>query len=787
MSPTSRLALLAASILALTPPAGAADQPAADGVIAGSTDVSTDAAVAPGDPADHALAQGRALADMGESERAIEAFTRAAVLLVGRPAERVGALAAVAELHEVLGAPRDALDAWLTALPPADGVARAPESDSPDLGIFVRVRIAALLRQQGDLAGAEAMGWEAVAEARELGRFEAASVGVLTVLRSAAVEGDAGVSERVVELDELLAGFDAYRLHSLPRPLPLGWMAHDVARQYAEAGLLDEALPAFAVAARTYHALDALDLGARALVDLARAALELRRPRLAEGALAEARAWDGDAAGKAGVDVLEAELLVVRGEPEAAADRFLALAEAGGGPERAVWLGRAARLRSLSDPEAGIELHRRAAEVARATGQDGEALVEDIFRAELQQRLGRDARPLLRSIEGALGDGAALPLDAQVRLQATWGHEHATRGEAALAGQRFAEAGALFFRAGDVEGAALVGAEYAEFAADADKRLEALANARSIEQMVGLGASGWAAAAAFGRAGEPWEDRDGTQVARERLLRWAWLLGPARAPEPVRDPGEVFAGDLAGARAFARARSVRPPAAWAAAVEDARADIAALVTRPSRGDFDAQREALVEALQHLEVGAPQALPECVLPGPPAGGWVFDGDGAGGARVLGPGGPVAPTRAALNQARRSRGARVTPAAPVLPHPKTRVRWTPVCALPGAWAPAPSGEVVSLSLAPRPLPELLDRALDPDVALQEEALEVPLGAVVLVDRTPTAAWLDRLQAAGAHAVVEGAVDPDTLRAALARQPDLDAALKGQDARIWGDLPE
>jgi len=563
------------------------------------------------------VGEGQALLASGDAAGARARFVDAVEGLrgAGKPELLVGALAGLGMIDAEAGEPRAALDWWLQALPPSDLLARAPGSSNPQLGVFVRTQVSALLLETGDAAGSEQMGWDAVTEAVSLERLALTSVGIHAVLRVAAPGGPAAIRERTVELDELLAGFDGYRLHSLPRPLPLAFMVEGVAREYAEAGDYDAAEEAFATATATYQALDAPDLAARATVDLARASMERGRLRLARDLLATA----DDSLAR---DAVGAELALREGRPDEAARRFLALRDRAKSPEQAaVFLGRAARLVGLDDASAAAPLHAEAAKTLRAAGRAADALVEDIHRAFQLGRAGADAAQgeLLGRIADALGgdEPPLLPGEVEARLAVTRADRYARSGETALAREALAAAGSALFKRGDTDGVAAVAARYVDLALiddDLPAADAALRNVGDVEESLGLRVDGWRRLAAEGRLrtakGEPNASLSYAE-AGQRVAVYGRRAEPLREAPLFGTPGsEIFgpwmalefeAGRLEdGWAALRQWRTWRRPQAdvdpQIAAVQEALREIS---TRATTEDPRVLREPLLAELGRL--------------------------------------------------------------------------------------------------------------------------------------------------------------------------------------------
>ncbi|MCO4773572.1 MAG: hypothetical protein KDA24_26300 [Deltaproteobacteria bacterium] len=786
------------------------------------------------DAAQRLLDQGREKLAEDDSAAAHDAFSAAVDALRGssRLELLVGALAALATIDEDAGRARQALDWWLQALIPADVLARAKGSENPDLGIFVRVRVATLLREGGDLAGSEAMGWDCVSQSVALGRLETAPAGLLTVLRIAAAEGANGVRERVVELDELLAGFDGYRLHSLPRPLPLPYMVHDTARQYAEAGLFGEATPAFATAVRTYAALDAPDLAARAAVDLARSAMEDGALDLADDSLARAAALDPAASREAGKDAVAAEVLLRRGGVRAAGLAFETLARETVDPARkALYLGRAARLLGIDDPGRALDLHPQAIALLERGGARGEALVEETLLAFQYGRAGqwRQVSEALGRIDKVLGEegGPTLPSEVRARLAVTRAGWHLSREEFSLARDALAGAGSALFRRADTDGVAAVAVHYVDVAlAEGSPEAvdAALANARQVEESLGLRVDGWRAMAAAGRVARSRGEGDQAFAAfAEAATRVEWLAWTRDVPREAAtlgEPGSRLYGPWVDAlleagrqneafevlqrwRAWSQgAEAGRKSSPERAAIVALRESLAAISTRATEEDPTLLREPLLQRLASL---APSVQPrgDCNADAVRAGltprtglidgavtataSWLFlvDSDGLEVRRVPDAG---LPKRDPLHRrVKRLRGIATT----------TAVAWTPTgrplrqvgaaCDLALSWAP-PSAAVVGLAGLLHDTGDVVSRVLGGGHTASE-GLE---GAVVVAARPLALAQVRALAARGASAVVVSErVDPAALAAALGKGQSLDKALasvvppRSDAPQVWGPL--
>lgn len=778
----------------------------------------------------------RKLADGDASEaRAALLESIPGLRAAGRLEELMGALAALAQIDGEAGKRRQALDWWLQALFPADTLARAEGSENTNLGVFVRVQVAGLLRGMGDLEGSERMGWDIVAEAVASSRLDVAPVGILIVLRAAAVEGDAGVRERVVELDELLADFDGYRLHSLPRPLPLAFMSHDVARQYAEAELYDEAQSAFAATARSYLALDAADLAARATVDLARAAMERGQLHVAESALERATKLDPSTAKEAGALAVGAELLLRRGRVEAAGRRFLELARSSVDPGlTSLYLVRATRLLGVDHHRETIELHREAAGLFAEAGAAGAASIEDVHRAfqlawDRQWRAVGEVLGRVGAAQAAEG-APTLPSDVTARLAVTRAQWHASRGEFPLARAALADAGRALFRRADTDGVSAVTALYADLAlADGDAAAvqAALANARDVEESLGLRVDGWRALAALARISASGGDTEAAHAAfAEAAQRVEWLAHARRVPREAAvlggPAGGIYAPWLAvllGAgrhdeafevlqrwRGWQRARRTTASGGTAslqAQVAALRETLQAISTRATEEDHDELRAPLLAEMARLMEQMPTqlgcdadsvrtALPKGagLIDGVtlPSGDWIFLVDEAGlEVRPLPASGQLA-RRDPLRKRAQRMGAVVHTGL---------VGW--------ARAGVPQREVESACDVGGPWTALANSAvalsdLDPvqgDVIDASMGASVPLaplapGVIVVVPALAAPDLVQELQSRGAGAVVSADLSPERLTELLAAGKTLDRALstlrppRSPAPVVWGPLP-
>lgn len=757
--------------------------------------------------------EGQALLAEGDATSARGRFVDAVPGLraSGQTELLVGALAALATIDDEAGQTRSALDWWLQALPPADVLARAEGSANAQLGVFVRTRLAALLLESGDGPGSEQMGWDAVAEAVALARLELTAVGIHAVLRVAAPDGAAAIKERVVELDELLAGFDGYRLHSLPRPLPLAFMVEEVGREFAEAGAYDEAEEAFATATATYQALDAADLAARATVDLARASMERGRLRLAEDLLVQGEA-------SLSRDAVAAELALRQGRPDEAARRFLALRDRAEGPEQAaVFLGRAARLVGLEDPARSASLHAEAAKSLRAAGRAADALVEDIHQAFQLGRAGAEGPQgdLLDRIAAARAadEPPLLPGEVEARLAVTLAARYERQGSTGLARDALATAGSALFKGGDTDGVAAVAAKYVDLALiddDLPAADEALRNVAAVEESLGLRIDGWRRLAAEGRLRVAKGEASAVQSYAEAARRVA-VFG--RGAEPLRE-APLFGTPASQIYApwvqlqFEEGRledgwaALRQWRTWDRVTTDVdgqitrvREALREISTRATKEDPTVLREPLLAELGRLGEQVDEA-PTCDMStirnslGGATG--LVDGVVLGGTRwtvLLDRRGfeviPLAATaqpgrkhaiterqagyRAVLRVGEGSYGGKAPQRFVVDP-----CRW-------GGWTP-PSGEVVRVSEVPRPAGDPVMRVFA-DAKVPAPGLD---GALVVAEEPLGERQIQELQRRGAGGVVVGAgLDADALKAALGKGLDkaVSAALprKGT-AQIW-----
>ncbi len=452
-----------------------------------------------------ALSTGRVALEQGDVDTALKSFEQAASALAGsgQQADRMAALAGVAQLRAAGGDLRGALLAWTEALPLADALAAGGDPDSAELGVFVRLQLVELLRVD-DPDASERLAWDAVQEAVQTEALEAVAAPVSAVL--AAAGDEAGVRERLVELDELLVPLERYRLHPLPRPQPLGALVHDVARGYAEAGLTAEARRRFGLSVRVWLALGAEDLAARALVDLGRAAMENAELRLASDALNAAAALSGEDARLAGLAEVSAWLRSRSGDPEGALRVWTRLADAEprGTPRRASLIAHAAR---ESRGARAIELHEEAAAAFRRADSPILALIELIAAADRAAR-----SPVGTSALRRLLDATASSLSGEepvVIPQSTIAARELAVAELALREGRFAEArialaeaGGIFFRLGDTDAVAHTVSRFVQVAI-AEGALDAAAaaadNAVALEADLGLAVDGWRAFASQAR------------------------------------------------------------------------------------------------------------------------------------------------------------------------------------------------------------------------------------------------------------------------------------------------
>ena len=461
-----------------------------------------------GDEPDDGLAllrAGQEAADGGDRAAAVTSFLLAADRLLGTPhrAERVAALAAAARLQADAGDLRAALVAWTTAMPLADALIATEDPDA-ELALFVRLQVVGALRPS-DPTGAERFAWEAVQVAAGTGRLASTAAPVAAVVGSA--EDEAGLRERLVELDEVLSALDAYRFHSLARPLPVGWLVHDVGRQLAEAGSYEDAAGHFQLAVRGWLALDAPDLAAAALVDLGRAWMELGDLEGSVTALHLA-SWlaDGEVVGR--LEIL-AEVAARAGDDRGARAIWTLLVDGATEADGARYASLLAQQARVSPAVDAIALHRRAARAFRAAGEPSLALGEVVAAAGRAALLASDAtlQQLLDEAAGALAgqDALVIPQLTEATRQLAIATLAARCGEVERARLALSEAGAIQFRVGATEAVAWTASQFVDvaLAGPADEALDAaaaaLANAEQLERDLGLGLDGWAALAARAR------------------------------------------------------------------------------------------------------------------------------------------------------------------------------------------------------------------------------------------------------------------------------------------------
>jgi hypothetical protein len=452
-----------------------------------------------------ALSTGRAALERGDLEAALKSFEHAADALAGsaHQADRIAALAGVGQLRATTGDSRGALLAWTEALPLADALVKGGEPGNAELGVFVRLQLVELLRAD-DPAASEQFAWDAVQEAVATNHLEATAAPVSAVL--AAAEDEAGVRERLVELDEVLAPLERYRLHPLPRPQPLGALVHDVARSYAEAGLTAEARRRFGLSVRVWLALNTDDLAARALVDLGRAAMENDELRLASDALNAAEVLSADDARLAGSAEVSAWLRSRSGDPQGALRVWSRLSEAEpvGTARHGSLIAHAAR---ESSGARAIELHEQAAAAFRRAASPTLALVELVAGANRAARMP-DGTPALRRLLGATGDALAgdeavvIPQSAIATRELAVAELALRDGKVAEARLALTEAGSIFFRIGATDAVAYAVSRFVD-AAIAEGDFEAAEaageNAVGLESDLGLAIDGWRALASQAR------------------------------------------------------------------------------------------------------------------------------------------------------------------------------------------------------------------------------------------------------------------------------------------------
>ncbi len=452
-----------------------------------------------------ALSSGRAALERGDAETALKLFEDAAAALVGtgQPAERMAALAGVGQLRAAAGDVRGSLLAWSEALPLADALAAGDDPEHVELGVVIRLQLVELLRAEDPVAS-EQFAWDAVRAAVDTGVLTATAGPVSAVLDASTDE--AGVRERLLELDELLAPLDGYRLHQLPRPQPLGWLAHDVARQYAEAGLLAEALHRFGLSVRVWLALGAEDLAARALVDLGRAAMDTDKLELAADALAAGTGLSPEDARLASLLEVEAWLRGRSGDPGGASRLWTALLEAEpvGTRRRASVLAEVAR---VSTGQRAIELHEQAAAAFRRAELSSLARIELISAAEVAARPGGATSVLRRLLDASAASGAddspaMVPQRAQARWELARSELELREGQPQEARLALAAAGAIYFRVGNTDAVAYSVSQFVDAAiaeGDFEGAAEAGTNAVGIEGDLGLALDGWRAFASQAR------------------------------------------------------------------------------------------------------------------------------------------------------------------------------------------------------------------------------------------------------------------------------------------------
>lgn len=524
-----------------------------------------------------ALQNGRLALEEGDDGRALNSFEHAASELAGtdQHADRLAALAGIGRLKAARGDVRGALLAWTTALPLADGLAAGGDPDNAELGVFARLQLAELLRPDDPVA-AEQFAWDAVREAAGTGLVAAAAAPVCAVLEAS--QDEAGVRERLVELDELLAPMEGYRLHHLPRPQPLGWLVHDVARQYAEAGALEGARSRFGLAVRVWLALDAEDLAARALVDLGRAAMELGDLPLAGDALKGAEALSAEDARLSALHEVSAMWRARSGDAVGARRIWGRLADGAviGTPRHASLLAQDAL---LAGGAAAVKLHEGAAAVFRAADEPALALHQLISAADRAARPGGSTVALRRLLEHV---GAELAADApptvaqrtEAMRQLAMAELALRDGRPELARSSLAAGGAAYFRVGATDAVAYAVGRYVD-AAIAEGDLEAadvaVHNVIAVERDLGLGLDGWRALASRARLHTALGDVDAAAsvwaVAAgqvERLASLGQLTSTEGIPGPVEAVYapwvELLLGDGSAGQAFSvaqRAASLR--------------------------------------------------------------------------------------------------------------------------------------------------------------------------------------------------------------------------------------
>lgn len=489
------------------------------------------------------LAEGHAAIARGDTGAALDRFAAAARWLTGTPhrAERVAALAALGRVRVDVGDLRGALLAWTEALPLADGLI-ATEDPRADLSIFLRLQLVELLRES-DPGGSERLAWEAVQVGVRTGEMGVAAAPVAAVF--AAAEDDGGLRNRLVELDELLAPLDAYRLHSLPRPLPLSWLVHDLGRQYAEAGAFGEAERHFTIAARGWLAMDAPDLAATALVDIGRARMEQLDYEGSARALMYAP-WliEPPSAGPAGRLEILADLLDRAGDRVAAGAVWegLVSAEPGGSLRHATLRAHEAR---FLWPQGRVARHRQVAVEFAELGNPSLAVGQYVAAATELARLPFDQALSIVLDKAAVllaEEGVVMPQLTEAARQIAIAELAARRGQGDAARLALGEAGTIQFRVGATEAVAWTASRYVDVALAAgsmDDAEAALTNARQLERDLGLELDGWAALAAEARLALAGEDAERAERAWaeaatriERLARFRQLEDVEGVPRP---------------------------------------------------------------------------------------------------------------------------------------------------------------------------------------------------------------------------------------------------------------
>lgn len=452
------------------------------------------------DPDGLALLQaGHAAVQGGDLQAALDAFLAAAAALEGTDhrAERVAALAAAARLQADGGDLRAALLSWTAALPLADALV-ATDDPRAELGIFLRLQVTEALRTT-DPAGSERFAWDAVQVASGVGTLGVTGLPVAAVLGAA--EDEQGVRERIVELDEVLAPIDAYRFHALQRPLPVGYVVHELGTTFARSGDFERAADTLQLAVRTWLALDAVDLAATALVDLGRALTELGELERAQVALVHA-SWLGGSTALAGMREIRADIATRAGEhrtAEAIWDQLLGEAPGADGARYGSLLARKAR---VAAPVTALAAHNEAAKILHRAGEHGLAVGERIAAAGRAARTAPDqyltnVLDLAAAATATKSEVALSPITTAARQLAV--AELATRrGELAAARLALGEAGGLQFKVGETEAVAWTASRYvvAALTEGVEPALEALENAERLERDLGLELDGWAALAA---------------------------------------------------------------------------------------------------------------------------------------------------------------------------------------------------------------------------------------------------------------------------------------------------